>query len=200
MVKTTPKQVKRLLERSGLMTMTLSASAPEVPALVPLVAGGPVRGSWWGHPKGKEIFALATAIDDDPDVLAVKLLDGKVTFVARRLFGALLRCVGDAGWRKTALGALGAAAQALEQRVAGEGEILFDPPPPADLKRALAQLESRLLLATTSVHTANGRHAPRAETWSRWARRVGAKPSPGSRAYALGELETAAGTSLPALR
>jgi hypothetical protein len=55
------------------------------------VAGGPIRGSWWGHPKGHEIFRLAEAVANSGDVLVCKLIEGKVTWVHRRLWPALVR-------------------------------------------------------------------------------------------------------------
>jgi hypothetical protein len=34
----------------------LLKSDPKLPSVVAIAAGGPVRGSWWGHPKGRVIF------------------------------------------------------------------------------------------------------------------------------------------------
>src|SRR4029453_12076541 len=55
------------------------------------LAGEPIRGSWWGHPKGHAIFRAAEAVSDSPDVLVCKLVEGKVTYVHRRLWPALVR-------------------------------------------------------------------------------------------------------------
>src|SRR5204863_4845079 len=62
-----------------------------VPSLAEAIAGGPIRGSWWGHPKGQEIFRVAEAISDSDDVLVCKLVEGKVTYVHRRLWPALVK-------------------------------------------------------------------------------------------------------------
>lgn len=67
-----------------------SARGP-VPSLAEAIVGHPIRGSWWGHPKGREIFRASRAVADSPDVLVCKLVDGKVTFVHRRLWPALVR-------------------------------------------------------------------------------------------------------------
>jgi hypothetical protein len=81
------------LREAKLMTMTRQG---ELPALVELVAGGPVRGSWWGHPAGKEIFRIANALEDLPsEVLVTKLVGGKTTFVHAALWPALYRVVSD---------------------------------------------------------------------------------------------------------
>jgi hypothetical protein len=62
-----------------------------VPSLAELVAGGPLRGSWWAHRKGNEIFRLSRAIRGSPDVLVCRLVDGKITYIHRRLWPALVR-------------------------------------------------------------------------------------------------------------
>jgi hypothetical protein len=67
-----------------------SASGP-VPSLADVIAGGPIRGSWWGHARSHEIFALTRAVRDCPDVLVCRLVDGKITYVHRRLWPALVR-------------------------------------------------------------------------------------------------------------
>ena len=50
-----------------------------------------MRGSWWAHPKGHEIFRLSRAIRGSADVLVCRLVDGKITYVHRRLWPALVR-------------------------------------------------------------------------------------------------------------
>jgi hypothetical protein len=79
------------VERHGIVLM---AARGPVPNLAESVAGEKIRGSWWGHPKGREIFAAAEAIDDSDDVVSLRLVDGKVTFVHRRLWPALVRLAG----------------------------------------------------------------------------------------------------------
>jgi len=70
-----------------------SACAP-VPGLAQLVAGEPLRGSWWGHPKGREIFRLSRAIRSSPDILVCRLVDGKITYVHRRMLPAIVSLAG----------------------------------------------------------------------------------------------------------
>jgi hypothetical protein len=59
--------------------------------LAEAAAGGPIRGSWWGHAKGKQIFWLTRVLRDSPDVLVCRLVGGKVTYVHRRLWPAVVR-------------------------------------------------------------------------------------------------------------
>lgn len=67
-----------------------SAQGP-VPSLAAAIAGGPIRGSWWSHPRSHEIFAVTRAIRNSDDVLVCRLIKGKITFVHRRLWPALVR-------------------------------------------------------------------------------------------------------------
>jgi hypothetical protein len=82
------KEVLAFVERHGIV---LQAARGSVPNLAEAIAGGAILGSWWGHPKGKEIFRAVRAIDVSPDVLVCKLIEGKVTYVHRRLWPALIK-------------------------------------------------------------------------------------------------------------
>jgi hypothetical protein len=62
-----------------------------VPRLVEVIAGEPIKGSWWAHPKSHQIFAVLEKLGDSPDLLACRLVDGKVTFVHRRLWSTLVK-------------------------------------------------------------------------------------------------------------
>ena len=76
------------VERHGVV---LASAKGSVPSVAEAVAGEPIRGSWWGHAKGSEIFHALGVLDDSPDVLSFKLIDGKNTYVHRRLWPALVR-------------------------------------------------------------------------------------------------------------
>jgi hypothetical protein len=76
------------IERQGVV---LQAGRGAAPSLVEKLAGEPIRGSWWGHPKGKQIFRALEAIYDSGEVRAFRLIGGKVTLVHRRLWPHLAR-------------------------------------------------------------------------------------------------------------
>jgi len=84
----TPKQGLAFVKRHGIV---LQAARGPVPSLAEAIAGGPIRGSWWAHPKGDEIYTVADAISESGEVLVCKLVDGKVTYVHRRLWPALVK-------------------------------------------------------------------------------------------------------------
>jgi hypothetical protein len=70
--------------------VVLESGAGPVPSLAASIAGEPIRGSWWVHERGRQIFALTRAIRDSPDVLVCRLIGGKITYVHRRLWPALV--------------------------------------------------------------------------------------------------------------
>lgn len=78
----------KFVEKHGVV---LASARGAVPSIAEQVAGEPIVGSWWAHPKGKAIFAALSELDDSDDVRCFKLLDGKVTFVHRRAWPALVR-------------------------------------------------------------------------------------------------------------
>lgn len=84
----TPRQALAFVEKCGIV---LESARGPVPSLAETIAGEPIRGSWWGHPKGDTIFACSRAIRRSKEVLTCRLIDGKVTYVHRRLWPALAR-------------------------------------------------------------------------------------------------------------
>ena len=87
------EQVEFVAEKGIVLA---SAKGP-VPNVAEAVAGEPIRGSWWGHRKSSDIFYALGAIRDSADVLSFRLVQGKITFVHRRLWPALVRLAEDLG-------------------------------------------------------------------------------------------------------
>jgi hypothetical protein len=69
--------------------VVLVSAAGPAPKLTEAIAGEKIEGSWWGHPKGKQIFPVLEAVCGHADVLVCRLVDGKLTLVHRRLWPAL---------------------------------------------------------------------------------------------------------------
>src|SRR5262245_10574052 len=90
----TLQEALAFVRQHGAVPMTRSG---ERLCFVEAVAGGPVKGSWWGHPKGELIFTLLNGLLDSGEVDAFPLIDGKRTFLHRSLFPAFYRVVSDAG-------------------------------------------------------------------------------------------------------
>ena len=84
----TPRAALAFVRRHGIVLETARGG---VPSLAEAIAGAPLRGGWWSHPKGREIFRLTRGLRDSRDVLVCRLVVGKITFVHRRLWPALAR-------------------------------------------------------------------------------------------------------------
>ena len=84
----TPRAALAFVRRHGVV---LEGARGPVPNLAEAAAGAPIRGSWWGHKKGKEIFWLTRAVRASSDVLVCRLVANKVTYVHRRLWPSLVR-------------------------------------------------------------------------------------------------------------
>ena len=74
-----------------------SAHVGEVPVLVDFIAGERVRGSWWGHRKGQEIFRVLKEVLDSGEVVALRLIGGKLTIAHRRVWPALVALADEIG-------------------------------------------------------------------------------------------------------
>jgi hypothetical protein len=85
------KQAIAWMKKCGIAVESARAS---VPSFAHVVAGAPIRGSWWVHPKGKEIFLLSRVIRRSRDVLVCRLVGGKITYVHRRMWPALVLLAG----------------------------------------------------------------------------------------------------------
>jgi hypothetical protein len=79
------------VKRHGIV---LESARGPVPSLAAKVAGEPIRGGWWAHSKGNEIFLLSRAIRESPEVLVCRIAGGKVTYVHRHLWPALVLLAG----------------------------------------------------------------------------------------------------------
>lgn len=84
----TSEQAVAFVQVQGIV---LESARGTVPNLAEAVAGEPIRGSWWAHPKASDIFSCSRAVRQSGDVLVCRLVGGKVTYVHRRLWPALAR-------------------------------------------------------------------------------------------------------------
>lgn len=71
--------------------MLLESARGPIPNVAEMVAGEPIRGSWWSHPSSHAIFDVLNVLAGSPDVVRTRLVNGKVTLIHRRLWPALAR-------------------------------------------------------------------------------------------------------------
>ncbi len=84
-----PREAVAFVRDHGVV---LESAKGVVPSLAVAIAGEPIHGNWWGHPRSHEIFACTRAVRESNDVLVCRLVGGKVTFVHRERWPALVRC------------------------------------------------------------------------------------------------------------
>lgn len=160
-------RVFQQLEKFGLLLV----SDQDFPSVGQTITQKQRKGSWWSYPEAHTIFAVNNMLEDHPDVLIMKLISGKVTFVHRELWARIYSiAVARENWQ---MKPLSSAARALLKRVdaeqTSESGVLgkkFDSKP----NDAARELEFHLLIHTKQVHTEKGAHAKILETWDQWAK------------------------------
>ncbi len=144
-----------------------------LPSAAAILAGETISGSWWSHPRAREIFIGLNKLEAHPDVLTTKLVSGKVTFLHRELWNDLLSIAAARdGWQ---MRGLAAAAKYLLRLVDKEGHVQSDEIgcyQSQKIGSAVRELELRLLLHTRQVHTESGAHARMLESWRHWRERI----------------------------
>ena len=166
------------------------------PSFTGLAAGEPIAGSWWSHALAHPIYDAIQAFCERPDVLWAKLVNGKVTYVHRRLWPAFFAVACSKGAERNA--GLPDLARTLLELVEQKGSVRMDElgagglAPARELSAALKKLEARLLVRADSVHTDSGAHAKVAQSWSYVCAERGYTRAPIALAQARSELTQAA--------
>lgn len=152
--------IEDLLERLQEFDLLLDAD-PKFPSVTGLVIGDTGGRSWWAHPQAKQMYGLSCGLRDHPDVLLLKLISGKLTFVNRPLWPAIV-AIGTARepWQ---MEGLSKEAKALLKKTDSAGKV-------ESSGDAVRELETRLLAHATSVHTERGFHMKEVQNWAAWAR------------------------------
>jgi hypothetical protein len=161
----------RQLDEYGLLLL----QDAQLPSITTIVAGGAIRGSWLADSHAHGTYDVLVALEDHADVLFTKLLAGKVTMVHRRLWPAVLAtATARAAWQFEAMSS--GAKWVLEEvdRLTSVQTDLLSPPlgmlrHRGEIPRAARELERRLLVHATEIHTPSGKHAKVLQSWARWA-------------------------------
>ncbi len=85
----TPAQALDFVALHGVVCE--AAHCGKIAVLADAIAGEPLRGNWWSHPRGREIFSATRAVRESSQVLVCRLVEGKISFVHERLWPALVR-------------------------------------------------------------------------------------------------------------
>jgi len=161
------QEIKEKLEDYGLL---LEADL-DFPSIVELVTGEKIKGSWWGHRKAQEIFSFSRKVRDEEDVLVIKLISGKVTYIHKRLWPDLMTIlIAKENWQIDILSNNGKKVLELVERA---GVIRADHLESEtknqinrkDLKKAINEIEKGLLVYCNEVHTERGSHSKLLKSW-----------------------------------
>jgi len=158
----------------------LLESDQKLPSVAGLIAGGPTKGSWWGHPKGKLIWRTLKRFTTREDVLTTRLVSRKVTFLHRTLWPEFIAIGTSKEWWQTE--ALSSGARSLLKLTEKDGEVRTDEIPPGrhgsrTTGDSALELERRLLVYGEDVHTPNGFHGKILRPWRGWVGFGGLDPN-----------------------
>ena len=178
--------VRRALAKHGLLLLQDKTALD----IVSMMAGEKLSTSWWGHAAGHAIFACLERLDDDPDVIATRLVDRKITYLHRDLWPSFLAiATSHESWQTRGLSAdaqkLFNAVKRTDKRASGS---------------AARELQERLLVHAEQVHTESGKHELELQAWPRVTKMRGVVAAP---VDATARIETAVAaiggkvTSLP---
>ena len=151
------REVRRQLARIGVLLL----QDKRLPSVVGMFAQRPISTSWWSIPQAHDIFRCLESLDEN-QALATRLVSRKVTYVHNRLWPALA-AVGAAqeSWQTRGLST--AAKRLLDAIRRSDSPVVSG--------LTARDLQERLLAVAHEVHTANGRHEIRLESWDVWAAR-----------------------------
>ncbi len=181
------RKARSALKRYGLLLQ----SDPKLPNMASIVIGEAIRGSWWAHSRCHDIHAVISRIASDPDVVITKLISGKITYVQRELWPALVAIAcSQEPWQRRGISQ---AARRLLKMVNQRGPLRTDQLQwPRTAKRspgdAARELERKLLVHGQDTHTERGAHAKYLESWQHWCTsvrvsRATLKPDDGKRIF-----------------
>jgi hypothetical protein len=149
------------LEARGL----LLASDATLPNVTTLITGEPVKGSSWGHPLARAVNEVIRALEQHEDVIWAPLINGKATFLHRKLWPAFLGvALGRQTWQVDGLSK--GARMLLKSLDEGSLDRSGD-------KQAVAELEARLLIRSYTIVNDRAQKEQRLETWRAWMLRRG---------------------------
>ena len=137
-------------------------------SLVAAVIGKVPEGSWRGHAKGRLVYRLGRQLRASPEVLAVRLVEGKVAFVDRALWPEVYRVAMEPERRRRSLEGLSEHARGLLTQVERDGVVRLakDEGPWTKAREAL---EERLLVHFSEAQNEEGKHEAVLRSWRAWA-------------------------------
>ncbi|MFP2927947.1 RNA methyltransferase [Pyxidicoccus sp. 3LG] len=136
-------------------------------SLVEKVLGGRPSGSWREHSKGRLAYRLGRMLRASPEVLSVRLVEGKVAFVDPTLWPSVYRVAMEPARRRASLAGLSTEARELLCTVERDKEVRLDKEGP--WTKARQALVERLLVHFSEAQEEDGHHVAVLRSWRSWA-------------------------------
>lgn len=159
------KKIYQLLEKDQILLLQDKI----FPNIVSKVVGEKISGSWWGHPLANPIYNGLGWLEHNRNVLIIKLLDGKVTYLHENLFSDIYAIVIEP--RDWQLKRLKPDELSLLKYVSKKNLVQSDDPKLKDLvddaKKSFATLEKKLLVHSSEEHTDSGKHIKEFRPWKK---------------------------------
>jgi hypothetical protein len=150
-------------KKHGLLLL----SDPELPSLVTLIAGEPVKGTWWGHAKGNLMYNLSQELEDDSEILVIKLINKKITYIHKRHWNALFSIVLEkSDWQTKGLKPEHKSLlQTIQKKKTVRADDASFKKSPTEIGKLAAKLEEKLVVCSQSIHSESGKHIRQMKTW-----------------------------------
>lgn len=159
------KKISKLLQKNKILLL----QDKSFPNIVSKIVNEKISGSWWGHPLANPIYNGLNWLEHNQNVLLIKLLDGKVTYVHESLFSDFYSIVSQA--RDWQLSKLKSDELNLLKYVSKKNKVLSDDPKLKELvvdsKKSFSVLEKKLLLYSSEEHTESGKHIKEFLPWKK---------------------------------
>jgi hypothetical protein len=167
-------KIYKELDKHGFLMLSDSP----LPSLTSIIAGEPVKGSWWGHSQGNLMYNLSNQVMDDPEILTLKFFNKKVTYLRKEHWSALWTIsTSQEEWQ---FKKLSPDSKKLFQKVEKEKTLRADDKglkqSPTEIGKLASKLEEKLLVYSESIHTDSGKHVRILQSWNTLAKTKKFKP------------------------
>lgn len=180
-------KIQKEFKKEGLLLL----SDASLPSLTAHIAGEPIKGSWWGHPLGNLMYNISNQMEDDPQILTVKLINKKITYLDKKHWPALFTLAqSESPWQTKKLTP---EVKKLLELVQKKGSLKADDPTlkksPTEIGKLASKLEEKLLIYSKSIHTDSGKHIRVLTSWAQLAKELKLKPHPMTFDEAIGHFD-----------
>lgn len=158
-------KIYKLLQKDKILLL----QDKSFPNIVSKIVEEKIFGSWWGHPLANSIYNGLGWLEHNQNILVIKLLDGKVTYIHEGLFADIYSIVNETrDWQTKKLKP---DELNLLKYISKKNRVLSDDPKlkefAKDPKKSLATLEKKLLVYSAEEHTESGKHVKEFIPWKK---------------------------------